>query len=351
MRPFDDTQIRPQGRRRRWSLLAVPLALLLIAGAACGSDSGATTEGSPGTTAAPASYEGVNIRFAATGTPKAWQDVFDAGLTDELARLGATAEIIGTFPAFAPAAEAINAGDADFGTGSITSGLGALAGKTPIRIYAYQKTNAETEGILVPADSPIRTVADLAGKRVAVNRAGTGEYLLLAALDKAGVDLGSVERVYLPPADAGPAFAAGQFDAWATFGNYSASAIVEGGARFIARGDEIGSTNDAMEVVTESFAEEHPGLVRLVFEYLYKARKANVDNPEEQITRAVTDYKQKEPVARWLVERSPNTPELATPALSERWADLSRFFYEGGAIPELVDLDGVLLDVSDVPLP
>jgi sulfonate transport system substrate-binding protein len=72
-----------------------------------------------------------------------------------------------------------------------------------------------TTAIIVKRNSGINSVADLAGKSVAVNRSGLGEFLLVAALEKFHVDRSKVRVVYLNPPEAAPAFGSGQVDAWA----------------------------------------------------------------------------------------------------------------------------------------
>ena len=116
-----------------------------------------------------------------------------------LAKQGARVEWDGPFPAAAPAVEAMNAGAIDITVGSSTSSVASLAAKAPIVIFAYQRMSPDGEAILVKAGSPIHSIADLAGHSVAVNRGGTGEYLLMRALEKNGVDPARVKRVYLGP--------------------------------------------------------------------------------------------------------------------------------------------------------
>jgi sulfonate transport system substrate-binding protein len=183
-----------------------------------------------------------------------------------LASRGARVEWAGPFPAAAPALEALNAGSIDITAGSSTACIAALAARIPMVIFAYQKISAGGEGILVKQDSPIRTLADLAGRSVAVNRGGTGEYLLMRALDKHGVDAGSVRRIYLSPSDSGAAFAQGHVDAWATWDPFIAIGIRSYGARVLADGAAIGSDNAVTLMASRDFAETKRPLLQAVFE-------------------------------------------------------------------------------------
>ena len=152
-------------------------------------------------------------------------------LEKALAEQGVTVAWSGPFAAAAPAMEAMNAGAIDITAGSSTSSITALAGGVPMVVFAYQAMSPASEAILVPRNSPIRTLKDLEGHTVAVNRGGTGEYLLMRALDRNGVDPSRVRRVYLSPSDSGPSFLAGRVDAWATWDPFVAIAIAKYGGR------------------------------------------------------------------------------------------------------------------------
>jgi len=138
-------------------------------------------------------------------------------LEKALAEKGIKVEWAGPFPAAAPAFEALNAGSIDITAGSSTSAIAALAAKVPLVIFAYQKMAAGSEGIVAKQASGITSIKDLAGKKVAVNRGGTGEYLLMRGLETNDIDPKSVQRVYLSPSDSGPSFLQGSVDAWATW--------------------------------------------------------------------------------------------------------------------------------------
>ena len=105
----------------------------------------------------------------------------------------------GTVGPFAPAVLEMAAGELDIAQGSITSAVTALSATPVFDLFAQQHPDRIGEGILVPANSPIRTVQDLIGKSVAVNKGGTGEYLLRKALAWAGIPVSKVTLVYLEP--------------------------------------------------------------------------------------------------------------------------------------------------------
>jgi sulfonate transport system substrate-binding protein len=187
-------------------------------------------------------------------------------LEKALAAQGAKVEWAGPFPAAAPALEALNAGSIDITAGSSTACIAALAARIPMVIFAYQKISAGGEGILVKQDSPVRSLADLAGKSVAVNRGGTGEYLLMRALEKNGVDASAVKRVYLSPSDSGAAFTQGHVDAWATWDPFVVIGVQNYGARVLADGAAIGSDNAVTLMASRDFVERKRPLLQAVFD-------------------------------------------------------------------------------------
>ena len=186
-------------------------------------------------------------------------------LEKALAEQGVTVAWSGPFAAAAPAMEAMNAGAIDITAGSSTSSITALAGGVPMVVFAYQAMSQASEAILVPRESLIRTLKDLEGRTVAVNRGGTGEYLLMRALDRNGVDPSHVRRVYLSPSDSGPSFLAGRVDAWATWDPFVAIAIANYGGRVLADGAAIQSENAVVLIASKAFATKHAGLLKTVF--------------------------------------------------------------------------------------
>ena len=86
-----------------------------------------------------------------------------------------------------PLLEAINVGSVDFGYVGDTPPIFAQAAGARIRYVAAVKSDGNTQAIVVPQDSPIKTLADLKGKRIAFGKGSSAHNLLVAALEKAGL--------------------------------------------------------------------------------------------------------------------------------------------------------------------
>ncbi|MFX7984951.1 ABC transporter substrate-binding protein, partial [Acinetobacter baumannii] len=80
------------------------------------------------------------------------------------------------------------------------------------------------------------TAADLKGKKVALNKGSNVHYLLVKALEKAGLKYSDIQPVFLPPADARAAFERGAVDAWAIWDPFLAAVEKQSGARLLLDG-------------------------------------------------------------------------------------------------------------------
>lgn len=174
----------------------------------------------------------------------------------------------GPFPASAPAVEALNAGAVDLTGGSSTSYIASRAAGVKLVMFAYQPQSAGNEGIVVRRDSPLHDATSLQGHSVAVNRGGTGEYLLLRALTKANLPAESVTRDYLAPPDAASALSGGHVDAWATWDPYLSVVVQNGSARVLVDGVQAGSENAIAFFVSQDFLRAHRPVVAAVFDVL-----------------------------------------------------------------------------------
>lgn len=174
---------------------------------------------------------------------------------------------VGPFPNHAPSLQAVTGGSADFGFGgSTTPALAAIIAGSPLVFTNFLVVNPRSTAIIAKDASGIQTVKDLVGKSVAVNRSGLGEFLLVAALEKHGVDRKQVKFVYLNPPDAAPAFAQGKVDAWSMWspGVDIARAEYQAHDIFFEGKDLDFGIDFSSWLITRKFSEDNPDLVRAV---------------------------------------------------------------------------------------
>ncbi|MCC5900869.1 MAG: ABC transporter substrate-binding protein [Halomonas sp.] len=114
--------------------------------------------------------------------------------------------------------EAINANAIDFASGSETPPVFAAHGNADFRLVAALKNDVNHQVVLVPEDSEITSIEELAGKRVGYVRGTTTHYYLLQMLDEAGLGFEDIDPRNLSPTDGAAAFSRGDLDAWAIYG-------------------------------------------------------------------------------------------------------------------------------------
>ncbi len=222
-------------------LLLLPLAVM-----GCGADS--NTAGSPT----------VRIGYQKAGTLNLMR--LRGTLKPELDRLGVSIEWVG-FSAGPLLLEALNAGSIDFGMTGDTPPILAQAAGVPFVYVAYEPRRPRSEAILVPTTSPLKSVADLRGHKVAFNKGSNVHYFLVRALEAAGLGYKDVQPVFLPPSDARAAFVGGSVDAWVTWDPYFAEAEINKVARVLADGDGV-AANREFHLASRKFAQDHPDVIR-----------------------------------------------------------------------------------------
>jgi sulfonate transport system substrate-binding protein len=181
------------------------------------------------------------------------------------------------FPAAAPILEALNAGSLDVGYTGDLAFLTVYAAGAPIKAIGGTRSNATTQAILVRQDSPIRSAADLKGKRIAGTRGGWGQFLVDATLEKSGFKLNEATFAPLGPVDAKVALLAGSIDAWAVWEPYVSYATLKDNARVIADGNGLTPTITFIVATDNAIATKRAALQDLV-NRLNKARLWSLDH-------------------------------------------------------------------------
>ncbi|EFF44811.1 nitrate transport protein [Xanthomonas citri pv. aurantifolii str. ICPB 11122] len=146
------------------------------------------------------------------------------------------------FPAGPQLLEALNVGSIDLGGAGDIPPLFAQAAGADLLYVGWVPPTPKAETILVPSKSALRTVADLKGKRVAFQKGSSAHNLLLRLLAKSGLGMRDITPLYLSPANARAAFAAGQVDAWAIWDPWYSALTLDGSARLLANGEGLGLT-------------------------------------------------------------------------------------------------------------
>jgi sulfonate transport system substrate-binding protein len=170
-----------------------------------------------------------------------------------------------------PLLEAMSTGSVDLGAVGDTPPIFAQAANANI-VYVAGSRITNGQGILVPANSNIRTIADLKGKRVGFTKGTSAHNVVIATLEKAGLTYDDITPVYLTPPDAGPAFANGSIEAWAIWDPYFAIGEKRQNGRILINAYEVAKTN-SFYLANRDFANAHVRETREVIDGLAEAAR------------------------------------------------------------------------------
>jgi sulfonate transport system substrate-binding protein len=181
-----------------------------------------------------------------------------------------------------PLLEAINVGSIDFGADvADTVPIFAQAAGAKLAYVAEEAASPSAQAILVPPSSPIRTLADLRGKRVAVTKGAGSHYLLLVALAKAGLSFKDIGPAYLTPADGRTAFIGNSVDAWVAWDPFLTSTLKQSGTKILADGSNGLASYKRYYLASAAYADAHGDALNVVFNKLAETGKWVKTHPTE----------------------------------------------------------------------
>ncbi|WP_322737905.1 sulfonate ABC transporter substrate-binding protein [Nostoc sp. DedQUE12b] len=174
--------------------------------------------------------------------------------------------------------EALSNGTIDFcGGGGTASIFSQAADHVFVRVAKEKYTAPKGQAILVPEDSPIQTLADLKGKKIAFDKGSSAHYVLVRSLAKVGLDFSDIEPVYLTQPEALPRFRRGEIDAWVIWVPYTATLARSAyPGRSIADLESIFGDKASVEVPTYYYAipelvRDYPDLLKVILEEVNEA--------------------------------------------------------------------------------
>lgn len=154
----------------------------------------------------------------------------------------------------------------------------ALAAGANLTYYAIETPSPTAQAIVVRHDSPIRSVAQLKGQRVAFAKGAGAHYLVLEALAEAGLSMRDIEPAYLTPADARAAFERGSVAAWVIWDPFLAAVQRQANARILRDGTKLASYRRFYLAATP-YAKRRPDVLAVVYEELRRAGEWIKRNP------------------------------------------------------------------------
>jgi sulfonate transport system substrate-binding protein len=172
-----------------------------------------------------------------------------------------------------PMLQAMGSGSVDIGAVGDAPPIFAAAGGEKIAVVAATVANPDGAALLVPKGSPVHSVAQLKGKRIAVTEGSSANYHLVAVLKQAGLTPKDVTIENLQPPQAAAAFASGHVDAWDVWTPFIEQAQAQHGARILVNGTPIGKTFSFEVAARAALAD--PGKAAAIREYLKLINQAH----------------------------------------------------------------------------
>lgn len=242
------------------------------------------------------------------------------------------------FPAGPQMLEALNVGSIDLGsTGDIPPIFAQAAGADLVYVGS-EPAKPKAEVILVPEDSPIKTVAGLKGHKVAFQKGSSSHNLLLRALQQAGLKFTDIQPAYLTPADARAAFQQGNVDAWAIWDPYYSAALLQGKVRVLKDGSDLKQTG-SFYLATRPYAEKNGAFVQNVLQTFTEADALTLSQRQQSTELlAKTMGLPQAVIASYLNHRPPTAITPVSEETARRQQQTADLFYDNHLVPKKVDI-------------
>lgn len=239
--------------------------------------------------------------------------------------------------------EALNTGSIDYGrTGDIPPITCQASGSDMVYVAAGN-SKAEGSGILVPKNSDITSLADLKGKTIAFAKGSSSQYLVVKALQKAGLTLKDVKTVYLAPPEGRIALDKGNVDAWAVWDPFTASAEINSSAKLLVNGKGLTTDRDFI-IATRKFAQKHTDVTKALIEEVQNSMEWANKNHDKLITELMKALSMDKKTITLTVERRNYGVSAMTDSILQEQQEIADLFYQLKIIPKKVDVNKATLD-------
>lgn len=207
----------------------------------------------------------------------------------------------------------------------------------------------DTSAILVKPEAPIRTLAHLKGRKVALQKGSSAHFLLVQAVRKAGLQWRDITPIYLPPAGARAAFEKGAVDAWVIWDPYYAAAEIAGNTRVLATSRGL-THNNSVYLASRRFVQQHAVTLPAIFDALTQA-DAYVHANRKAAAQLFSDFSglSLATVHRVLARRPQAPVGPVTPALAAEQQRVADAFFQLGLIPKAIQVRDIVWTPSGSP--
>src|ERR1700691_3724504 len=242
-----------------------------------------------------------------------------------------------------PMLEAMASGSVDIGGVGDAPPVFAASGGEQVEIVGARQTNGDQDAVVVPKGSPITSISQLKGKKIAYGSGSSGNYNLLTVLTKAGLTTKDVTLVNLQPADALAAFTSGAVDAWDIWPPYVQQVVAQDGARVLATGAGYGSPY-SFEVASKAAVADpaKAAAIKVYLATLHKAFALTAAHPTAWAAAWGKAAGLPSSVMDTAATVDATTPVAVTSAIVSSEQNLVDQFFAAGLIPTKVDISGYI---------
>lgn len=184
------------------------------------------------------------------------------------------------FPAGPQMLEALAVGAVDYGYVGNTPPIFAQAANKPLTYVGYEAYSGKSLALVTQHNSPIQTIEQLKGKRIALQKGSNAHEFLAKVLQKSGLTWQDIQPIWLPPADARAAFDKQSIDAWAIWDPFLSSAEQHAQARVLINAEAFAPTYSFF-IGNPEFIAQHPDANQKFIEGLNQADQWIIQHPTE----------------------------------------------------------------------
>ena len=327
-------------RPRFYAALTITLAGLAAAGCSSSSpaSSGATTSASASASSS-ASLSSVTLNVGDQKGTGAEAVLSAAGLLNTLPFKVNWSD----FTSGPPMLQAMASGSVDIGGVGDAPPVFAASGGEAVEIVGARKTNGDQDALVVPKGSPITSISQLKGKKIAYASGSSANYNLLTVLNKASLTTKDVSLVNLQPATALAAFTSGSVEAWDVWPPYVQQVVAQNGARVIATGASYGNPY-SFEVASKA-AVADPKKAAAIKAYLTILNKGYIwtaTHPEQWAAAWAKATGLPVSVMETAAKTDGTTPVAITDDTTTAEQGLVDQFFAAGLIPAKVQMSGFI---------
>ena len=234
--------------------------------------------------------------------------------------------------------EALSVGSIDLATTGEPPPVFAQAAGSQLVYIGAEPAKPDASALLVKADSPVKTLTDLKGRKIAFQKGSSAHYHVLRAVQQAGLQWSDITPVYLAPADARAAFERGSVDVWAIWDPYWAAIEQTQTPRVLATGKGL-VNNLSFYLSSRSFANQYPAVIQTLFEELTRSDSFVHQHRNEAAAIVAASTGLEAATIQRFLERRPRSPVVyLTNAMIDEQQRVADQFYQQKLIPKAVNV-------------